>query len=77
MTLNGLIYSATLGYDAGVAIEALGSGALAAGLSGTGPAVAAVVPRNRVGSVKDAWGEYDGEVIETRVNSEKAHVVSW
>ena len=77
MTLNGLIYSATLGYDAGVAIEALGSGALAAGLSGTGPAVAAVVPQNRVGSVKDAWGEYDGEVIETRVNSEKAHVVSW
>ena len=77
MTLNGLIYSATLGYDASVAVEALGSGALAAGLSGTGPAVAAVVPQDRVGSVRDAWKEYDGEVIETRVNSEKAHVVSW
>jgi len=75
MTLNGLIYSATLGYDSSVAIDALASGALAAGLSGTGPAVAAVVPQDRVGSVKDAWEEYDGEVIETKVNSEKAHVV--
>lgn len=77
MTLNGLIYSATLRYDSSVAIGALASGALAAGLSGTGPAVAAVVPQDSVGSVKDAWEEYDGEVIETKVNSEKAHVVSW
>jgi len=75
MTLNGIIYSAVLGYDAEVAIDALAAGALAAGLSGTGPAVAAVVPERKVEEVKEAWGKYGGMVIETRINSEKSHIL--
>jgi len=75
MTLNGIIYSTVLGYDAEVAIEALAAGALAAGLSGTGPAVAAIVPEEKIREVKEAWQKYGGEIIETRINSEKAYIV--
>lgn len=75
MTLNGLIYSTSLGYDTRIAMDALASGALAAGLSGTGPAVAAVVPQDSIGSVRASWAEYSGETIETRTNLQKAQVV--
>ena len=75
MTLNGIIYSAVLGYDAEAAIDALAAGALAAGLSGTGPAVAAVVPEGKVEEVKKAWRKYGGTVIETRINLEKSHIL--
>jgi shikimate kinase len=74
MTLNGLLYSAVLGYDPNVAIDALEAGALAAGLSGKGPAVAAVVPRENVRNVKGAWKKYSGSIIEAQMNTEKAHV---
>lgn len=73
MTLNGLAYSAVLGYDPNIAIDALASGAIAAGLSGKGPAVAAVVPRDRVYDVRNAWSKYEGMVIEAAINREKAH----
>ncbi|MEM2714529.1 MAG: shikimate kinase [Candidatus Bathyarchaeia archaeon] len=72
MTLNGLAYSAVLGYDPSIAIDALVSGATAAGLSGKGPAVAAVVPRDMVKEVRNAWSKYGGEVLETAINREKA-----
>jgi len=73
MTLNGLLYSTILGYDSNIAVDALDAGALAAGLSGKGPAVAAVVPLEKVGSVKEVWEKYGGSIIETRINVEKAH----
>jgi len=75
MTLNGLVYSAVLGYDPSIAVEALSAGAVAAGLSGTGPAVAAVVPPENIKKVKDAWKGFEGDLIETTVNREKAHVL--
>jgi len=75
MTLNGLIYSAILGYDAKIAIDALAAGAVAAGLSGKGPAVAAIVHRDRVDEVYSAWEKYSGEIIHARINREKAHVL--
>ena len=75
MTLNGIVYSTILGYDAEIAIEALAAGALAAGLSGTGPAVAAVVPGGEVEEVKEAWRKYGGTLIETCINSEKSHIL--
>lgn len=75
MTLNGLAYSTVLKYDTKAAIDALDAGALASGLSGTGPAVAAVVPPKKVDYVKEAWQKFQGEIIETKINSIKAHVV--
>lgn len=76
LTLNGLIYSSVLGYDLSPTIDALISGAIAAGLSGTGPAVTAIVPKERVEFVKDAWQKYEGEILENRINLEKAKVVN-
>jgi shikimate kinase len=76
LTLNGLIYSSTLGYDASPAVDALTAGALAAGLSGTGPAVTAIVPEEKVNLVKAAWQKREGEILEAQINQEKAKVVS-
>ena len=75
LTLNGLIYSSALGYNPSIAVDALMAGALASGLSGTGPAVTAIVAEDKVDLVKDAWQMYEGEILETRVNHEKAKVV--
>lgn len=75
LTLNGLIYSSALGYDPSVAVDALMAGALAAGLSGTGPAVTAIVSEEKIDLVKEVLEAYEGEVLEARVNHEKARVV--
>lgn len=76
LTLNGLIYSSALGYDSSPAIEALTAGAYAAGLSGTGPAVTAIVSEETVDNVRDAWQMFEGEILEAGINQEKAKVIS-
>jgi len=74
MTLNGLIYSMALGYDASIAKTALDAGATAAGLTGKGPAVAAIVPESKRDDVLKAWRQYGGRIIDTTFNFEKAAV---
>jgi shikimate kinase len=74
MTMNGLLYSTILGYDPGPAMGALKAGALGAGLSGRGPAVAAVFDRrNRegVGKLLDSWQADGGRVIVTETNNRR------
>ncbi len=75
LTLNGLIYSSALGYNASIALDALMAGAIAAGLSGKGPAVTVVATEDKVGCVKEVLMKYEGEIVETRVNHEKAKVL--
>ncbi len=75
MTINGLLYSTVLGFNPSISIDALSAGAVAAGLSGKGPAVAAVVPPERIDAVKDAWTRYKGEIIEAEINNEKASII--
>jgi len=75
LTLNGLIYSSALGYNPSIAIDALMAGALAAGLSGTGPAVTAIVSETKKDLVREALQAYEGEILEARINHEKARVV--
>jgi len=75
LTLNGLIYSFALGYDALVALDALTAGALAAGLCGKGPAVTAVVSDEKIDSVKAALQCHEGEVLHACLNHEKAKVI--
>lgn len=75
LTLNGLIYSSALGHNPSIAIDALATGALAAGLSGTGPAVTAIVSEEKIDRVKDAWQMYEGDILQARLNHEKARVV--
>jgi shikimate kinase len=57
LTLNGMCYSTALGLDQEIALRALQNGALAAGLTGTGPATVMLVVEEKVnefiGSMKD------------------------
>ena len=75
LSLNGVIYSSALGYDASVAVDALSAGAVAAGLCGKGPAVTAVVSDDKIDQVKAAMQKHKGEVIQSQLNHEKAKVV--
>ena len=75
LTLNGLIYSPASGYNPCVAIDALAAGAVAAGLCGKGPAVTAVTSKDKIDSVKAALQKYGGEVLQARMNCEKARVL--
>lgn len=70
LTLNGLLYSATLGFDSTIAIDALSAGAIASGLSGTGSSFVAIVDDDSIDEVKQSWEKYEGNVIETQVDNE-------
>jgi shikimate kinase len=52
MKLNGLAYASVLGVDPSVMHEALACGAVAAGMSGTGPATVILVQRDRAESLR-------------------------
>jgi shikimate kinase len=75
LSLNGLIYSNALGYNTTVALDALGAGALAAGLCGKGPAVTTVVSKDKVDKVKEALQRHEGDILQAKLNTEKANVV--
>ena len=70
LTLNGLLYSATLGFDSTIAIDALSAGAMASGLSGTGSSFVAIVEDDSIDDVKETWEKYEGNVIKTQVDNE-------
>lgn len=69
LNLNGLIYSATLGFDSKIAVDALEAGALASGLSGTGSSFVAIVSDDSIDDVKETWSKYEGRVLETCVDN--------
>jgi shikimate kinase len=69
MTLNGLVYSHALRLPADVIIESLQAGALAAGISGKGPAYAFVVNDECKDPVSDILRRYDGEVLASKTRS--------
>ncbi len=75
LTLNGILYSAALNYNAEIALDALDSGAIASGLSGTGPSFVAIVPDNALDRVQEAWSSYPGRVILTCVDNIGTRVV--
>lgn len=56
MGLNSLCYGAALGLDQELVLKALEAGALGAGISGTGPAVAALVTKENEKAVAAAMG---------------------
>jgi shikimate kinase len=67
MVRNGLVCSAVLGYDISPALDALEAGAVAAGLSGKGPAVAAMCNPSEVDRVTEVLSKYEGRIISTQV----------
>jgi len=71
MTLNGLLYSRILGYKDDLALKAIELGALGAGLSGTGPAIAAVC--RDCSDVIDYWSGF-GKVMRSRITNNLAKI---
>ncbi|HXZ97836.1 MAG TPA: shikimate kinase [Candidatus Acidoferrum sp.] len=69
MTLNGLIYSHVLRLRADVIVESLEAGALAAGISGKGPAYAFVVEEQFKDPVLDVLKGHEGEVIVSKTRN--------
>jgi shikimate kinase len=77
MTLNGLLYCSIYGYQPSDSLEALEEGALGASLSGTGPAVAAVLDSHD-SSVKlaEIWKKGGAKVIRTETTDGSATIGS-
>lgn len=74
MTLNGILYCAALGFDPHIIIKALEAGASGASLSGTGPAFCALVKKDKISAVKEAWSDFNGKIIRTKINNEGARM---
>ena len=74
LTLNGVLFSAALGYTSEIAMDALEAGAFASGLSGKGPATVAVIPPHYDQMIIDAWHRYGGDIIKAKINKNKAHI---
>ncbi len=70
LTLNGLLYCAALEFNPNIAIDALSAGAIAAGLSGTGPSFVAVTDDKALDDVFASWSSYEGSIIRTEVDNE-------
>lgn len=69
MTLNGLLYCSIYGYSPLDALQAIEAGALGAGLSGTGPAVAAVFENPKEADrLARVWEGGKARVIKTETS---------
>jgi shikimate kinase len=74
MKLNGVLASAALGTSYRPALAAVEQGALAAGISGNGPSIAAVAYDDEVEDIKGAFSKFNGRVLVSKVNNQKASV---
>jgi shikimate kinase len=75
MTLNGILYCASLAFDPNIALDALDAGATAAGLSGTGPAFVAMASNENVDRVLEAWSSLSGQIFCTKVDNKGTRVI--
>lgn len=72
MNLNGMLLSTGLSAEYEPVIGAIKKGALAASISGNGPAVVAVSYEEGVEDIKAAFDNFNGSVIVSKINNEKA-----
>jgi shikimate kinase len=75
MTLNGVLAASALSASYKPIMAAIEHGALAAGISGNGPSVAAVGYEDEAEEVKSALSKFDGRIIVSKINNQKATVV--
>lgn len=54
MKLNGIVYASVLGVDVSVVYEALGKGAVTAGMSGSGPAIVMLAERDKAETLRSS-----------------------
>jgi shikimate kinase len=74
MKLNGVLASAALSSSYIPVMAAMEHGALSASISGNGPSIAAVGYENAVEPIADALSKFEGKIIVSKVNNEKANV---
>ncbi len=72
MNLNGMLLSTSLAADYEPVLKAIQGGALAASISGNGPAIAAVSNEENIEDIKAAFVKFNGSVIVSKINNEKA-----
>jgi shikimate kinase len=74
MKLNGVLASAALSVKYEPVLAALERHALGASVSGNGPSVAAVAYENRIDDIKSVFGEFNGNILVSKINNQKASV---
>lgn len=74
MKLNGVLASAALSSSYAPALDAIEHGAFSASISGNGPSIAAIGYEDTVEQIVEALSKFDGRIIVSRVNNEKAVV---
>ena len=74
MKLNGVLASSALLSRYAPILAAIERGALAASVSGNGPSVAAVAYEDEIEEIKSALSKFEGRVIISKVNNQKASV---
>jgi len=74
MKLNGVLTAAALSSRYRPIMAAIEHGALAAGISGNGPSLAAVAYEDEVEEIKSALSKFEGRVIVSQINNQKATV---
>ncbi len=72
MNLNGMLLSTSLSAEYEPVLKAIQGGALAASISGNGPAIAAVSNEENIEDIKAAFAKFNGSVIVSKINNEKA-----
>lgn len=75
MTLNGVLTSSLLSNSYTITRMCLENGALAASISGNGPAIAAVADEREIQNIKSVLSNLDGNVIVSKTNNQKASAV--
>jgi shikimate kinase len=74
MKLNGVLASAALSSSYMPVTAAIEQGALSASISGNGPSIAAVGYEDAVEPIVYALSKFEGKIIVSKVNNEKANV---
>jgi len=74
MIINGLATASILNSDPKIITSLIEKGALAASVSGNGPAIAAIVKKENESNIKKIFATLEGNVIISKVNNKKAEV---
>jgi shikimate kinase len=74
MMLNGLAVSPILNSDPRILTDLIESGAVAASVSGNGPAVAAIAKKENVSNIKKVFASMEGTTLISEINNKKAEV---
>ena len=74
MIINGLATASILNSDPKIITSLIENGALAASVSGNGPAIATIVRKENESNIKKIFATMEGRVIISKVNNKKAEV---